>query len=318
MKFKMNRKVFNIIGIVVIMFCTSVATVFAERIIASSVVTYNNSTSGLKSTNVQGALDELYTKCSSGGDTLADTIKNLAASDTVIADDGTADHNMRYTGKNPNNYVTFAGELWRIIGVFNNVDNGTGKKETRIKIIRAESLGNKQWHTSNVNVWKTASLNAELQATSYASNSMVENAVWYLRDNGSSHTASASYVNEREGSLASGNDATWTGKVGLMYPSDYGFASSACKDGSKTLSSYNDATCTGSNWLYLGSLEWLLPPFYNDTTSARFVYSLGHTAAYAASNSYAVRPAVYLKSSVTCKNCSDSSAGTQSKPFQLG
>ena len=47
----------------------------------------------------------------------------------------------RYIGADPNNYVTFNGEEagWRIIGVFT-VDDGTGKKETRIKLIRNETL----------------------------------------------------------------------------------------------------------------------------------------------------------------------------------
>ena len=46
----------------------------------------------------------------------------------------------RYIGANPNNYVKFNDELWRIIGVFD-VDDGTGKIEKRFKIIRNESLG---------------------------------------------------------------------------------------------------------------------------------------------------------------------------------
>ena len=51
--------------------------------------------------------------------------------------DGTVDNNLRYVGSDPNNYVSFNNELWRIIGVFNNIDNGTGTKETRLKIIRS-------------------------------------------------------------------------------------------------------------------------------------------------------------------------------------
>ena len=47
----------------------------------------------------------------------------------------------RYIGANPNNYVKFNDELWRIIGVFG-VDDGTGKIEKRMKIIRNESIGN--------------------------------------------------------------------------------------------------------------------------------------------------------------------------------
>ena len=41
----------------------------------------------------------------------------------------------RYRGTNPDNYIIFNDELYRIIGVFS-VDNGTGNIENRIKIIK--------------------------------------------------------------------------------------------------------------------------------------------------------------------------------------
>ena len=52
--------------------------------------------------------------------------------------DNTSDENMRYYGSNPNNYVSFNNELWRIIGVFK--DN--------VKLIRNEKLGYLSWDTS--------------------------------------------------------------------------------------------------------------------------------------------------------------------------
>ena len=50
----------------------------------------------------------------------------------------------RYRGASPKNYVTFNNEVWRIIGVFP-TDDGTGKIENRVKIIRNESIGDKPW-----------------------------------------------------------------------------------------------------------------------------------------------------------------------------
>lgn len=44
--------------------------------------------------------------------------------------DNTSDQNIRYYGSNPNNYVSFNNELWRIIGVFGN----------NVKLVRSESL----------------------------------------------------------------------------------------------------------------------------------------------------------------------------------
>ncbi len=62
-----------------------------------------------------------------------------------LVDDETEDNNIRYIGATPDNYVLFNDELWRIIGVMNNIDDGTGKKESRIKLIRNESLGDFFW-----------------------------------------------------------------------------------------------------------------------------------------------------------------------------
>ena len=70
----------------------------------------------------------------------------------------------RYIGANPNNYVKFNDELWRIIGVFD-VDDGTGKIEKRMKIIRNESIGDYSWDNSTtksslgINNWSVARLN---------------------------------------------------------------------------------------------------------------------------------------------------------------
>ena len=55
---------------------------------------------------------------------------------------------------------------------------------------------------------------------------------------------------------------TWTGKIAVAYPSDYGYAAdlSLCK---KKLDSYHDATCTANNWMksiLASNYGWLLTP----------------------------------------------------------
>ena len=45
----------------------------------------------------------------------------------------------RYRGASPKNYVNFNNETWRIIGIFP-TDDGTGKIENRIKIVRNENI----------------------------------------------------------------------------------------------------------------------------------------------------------------------------------
>ena len=56
--------------------------------------------------------------------------------------DNTPDQNIRYYGSNPNNYVSFNNELWRIIGVFGN----------NVKLVRSEKLGNLSWDSSESSI----------------------------------------------------------------------------------------------------------------------------------------------------------------------
>lgn len=73
-------------------------------------------------------------------------LKKLAETDTEnMALDDTADHNLRYVGKDPNNYVNFNGEKWRIIGVMNGVKDADGNEEPKVKLVRAEYLGAYSW-----------------------------------------------------------------------------------------------------------------------------------------------------------------------------
>lgn len=66
-------------------------------------------------------------KNSVSDDYLVNVIKKLAASDTTnLATDDTSDKNIRYIGKNPSNYVYFNDELWRIVGVMNNITGNDG------------------------------------------------------------------------------------------------------------------------------------------------------------------------------------------------
>ena len=55
----------------------------------------------------------------------------------------------RYIGSNPNNYVIFNNEVWRIIGVFP-VVNAKGETENRIKIVRDEYIGRYSWDNKNM------------------------------------------------------------------------------------------------------------------------------------------------------------------------
>ena len=63
--------------------------------------------------------------------------------------DNTVDTNIRYYGSDPNNYVSFNNELWRIIGVFGN----------NVKLVRSESLGSLSWDSSDSSINKGNGIN---------------------------------------------------------------------------------------------------------------------------------------------------------------
>ena len=90
----------------------------------------------------------------------------------TLAYDGTVDNNLRYVGSNPCNYVSFNDETWRIIGVMNNIDDGSGKKETRLKIIRNESLGNYSWDVSLKTINGGRGINQWGPSTDYTTNTV--------------------------------------------------------------------------------------------------------------------------------------------------
>ncbi len=266
----------------------------------------------------------------------------------------------RYIGADPNNYVTFNNETWRIIGVFT-VDDGTGKKEERLKLIRDQSIGDYSWDnkpsgtgssTSSYgsNEWTDARINYLLNpghesesiggslywnsgsGTCYSGSNngtttcdftstglkdeaknMIGDTVWYL--GGASNYTSASngltshfYSYERGTTVYSGRSTSWTGKVGLMYPSDYGYATSGgtTTDRNSCLnkelynwdsSSYSD--CKNNDWIFNSAYQWTITP---DASRSNGVFSLnspGHAYNYTAiRTNNGVRPVVFLKSSI--------------------
>ncbi len=223
--------------------------------------------------------------------------------------DGTTDNNLRYVGADPCNYVTFNGETWRIIGVFNNV--GT---EPLVKIVNATSAYSTsvKYNNNNKNgtkVWGKNTLYTSMSSNSAATNSMTQSVQWNVGGPNNSTTASAFYTAE----IATKSDSL---PIGLINVSDYGFATdnpSACD--SVSIGSWNAANCsTNHDWLY----------FSNDgntftittSQSSNYVYRIttGRIAYTTTVNtSSAARAVVYLKANVLC----NSGDGSSTNPYTL-
>ena len=284
----------------------------------------------------------------------------------------------RYRGASPKNYVIFNGETWRIIGVFP-TDDGTGKIENRIKLIKDQSIGEYKWddgtiaynYTKNDNLmllqdknklkvkylekknknnfidlaiteptksalnnWaRPASLNTYLNKTylnalSTASQNMIGDTKYYLGGGGNNSNFNSSvdfYSYERKIKNTKSNEFyydknpnSWVGKLGLMYVSDYGYASDNCE--TKALNDYNNSNdlriCNNTNWLFnLKKLEATVTQYSNTSTSIHYIADNGIVVStYQASLAQTVvRPTLYLKSEVRIID----GDGTSTNPYIL-
>ena len=257
---------------------------------------------------------------------LADYLISLAGT-TQGTGEVVNENGYRYEGKNPNNYIWFNNEYWRIIGVFDSTSHGQNEKNL-VKIIRAETLDNLVFDKENTNDWTTSTLNLLLNGAYYnakdGTNSgycygtsncdytkkgiqssyrgMIANVTWYLGGCSSiGATAASFYGYERGTTVYSGRPTSTTGYIGLMYPSDYGYSvlSSSCARTTKLAPSYNSATCTGASWLYGKGTVWTLTP-YSSRSDRVFYLNHGNGYLYHASVSdgYGSRPVLYLDASV--------------------
>ncbi len=271
----------------------------------------------------------------------------------------TALTDYRYIGADPNNYVKFNDELWRIIGVFD-TDDGTGKVEKRLKIIRNESIGSYSWDNKNTstgaesdygkNEWSDARLNYLLnpghdsetvggslywnrgtgncyygqnnattacdftnKGLTEEAKAMIGDAKWYLGgtasyNSSSNGLASHWYKYERGTTVYSGRSTNWTGKVGLMYLSDYGYATSggSTTDRASCLAkeifnwdSSSVSDCKNNDWMYNSSYnQWTMTPHSGYTRYVFSVITAGYVSNYDANYSHGVRPVVHLKSTI--------------------
>ena len=267
--------------------------------------------------------------------------------------DNTPDQNIRYYGSNPNNYVSFNNELWRIIGVFGN----------NVKLIRKDSLGKLSWDSSDpsvnegwgVNEWSQSDLKNYLNTMYYdgtsvtcyggtknstttcptgtideTSKSLIDYHTWNtgaIEYNTRTDTL-AFYSAERgtKGKICSSgtycNDTVtrtteWTGYIGLPYVTDWAYASSesVCETNMQKQDSSKAYICKNNNWMKRSTGAWYLSPRAHGSNAhvAWYVCGDGGACVSFASDSSAVVPSIYLKSNVLI----ESGKGTSDNPYIL-
>ena len=293
--------------------------------------------------------------------TATEYLTKLDKTKNGLEEDTTPDKNLRYVGANPKNYLKFNDdEIWRIVGVFNNIttideEQGIEKKESLVKIVRNDSLGDYSWDTSKssinsgygINEWSQADLMTELNTDYINPSPTSTTTLWYngrnnakngtynynnnirsssidkiakVRWNTSGTTPSASalvsYNQERSTTLISTpsdnvpRKNTWDGKIALIYPSDYGYASTdtTCRSG---LGSTN---CKNENWLFNSKYQWTLSPYSRGKMIVFNVFPDGDVNSnYYTYYTFGVHPALFLKSDIIITG----GFGDESDPYEI-
>ena len=276
----------------------------------------------------------------------------------TLAYDGTSDNNLRYVGANPCNYVTFNGETagWRIIGILNTPQGQRIKliRANSIGDLIRDSTSNGRYN----NDWTTSALQTLLNSGAYyyrttgqyyntspgstttitldfTSNGLTDTAknqidtiTWKLGGIGSQDFKSSSnglashwYTYERGTKVYTGRPTEWQGKVGLMYQSDYGYATSggtsmnraSCL--AKELYNWDSANdCKNNDWIYNSSIyQWTLSSSSSTSKAVYEVNNDGRVTNTSANMVLGVRPSVHLIPSMIIS----SGEGTPENPYVL-
>ena len=259
-------------------------------------------------------------------DTISDVVKANAVNE----------NGYRYEGSDPNNYIQMqksdgTTEMWRIIGLF--PDGKSGENVIRVRKVGYESAA---YDSNSTNHWPNTTLYGTLSSTYTLVN--YKNTVNYKMYLGggdfiNSHTSADLYDMERmlnsKGTAGKtskdsySSTTTFTGSVGLMYPSDYGYAvlASDCARTESPSGYDSTAACHDNNWLYQGSsnFQWLISPnsYYSDR--AYSVHSRGYVfendpdlGGASTANQELVSPVMALRSDVVVTG-----SGTQTDPYVM-
>ena len=234
---------------------------------------------------------------------------------------GAGDNSYRFAGANPNNYVCFGStesscpedNLYRIIGVFEENNHGV-KEQKLVKIIKSKSNETSSWNDTASNNWASATLNTKLNTTFLTSNlagyeNKIETVIYKVSGYSNADVTSKTFYDTE----ITNATKTVTSKIGLMYASDYGFATTN-NYWTINLSAYS-SEAKNEDWLYLETIEWTLSPNPVSLPEGAITVNGGAISVnyYSVQYYYNYRPAFYLVSDIQYV----SGSGTSTDPYRV-
>ena len=207
-----------------------------------------------------------------------------------------------FKGANPNNYITFNNETWRILSV---------ESDGSLKIVRDELLPRRSWDSSSfVNDWDGPAdiktyLNGEYLDSIMANKDKIKSNTWSVGAAGIGDNLSMDIVVEN-------NKRSQEASVGLITVSEYIRANSNIEEcGNSSLNNSNSITCPATNWLYNNSdAYWTISP---ELSAPRYVFIVrndGTCIRDFVHFYYSVLPSLYLTSDLKLQG-----EGTEQDPY---
>ena len=257
--------------------------------------------------------------------------------------------------------------LYRIIGKFTEMvdTNNDGIADTNkevIKVIKNTSIGDYPWDDGSLlsvnyssriklvnnafdnaiaapsycdningrNNWATSSLKQYLNNNFVPPVNSILTTRWYTKGyNYANYTVSQFSNYERNGQKSVASYADYVdAKVGLIYPSDYGYAASSSSCPRTTnISDYYNSGCNNQDWLKYSEYQWTITPSTQteSTLGENYVYAfvistdgfviVGEDNCYRVNMYRAIRPSFYLDTTNTYVYFGN---GSSSSPYILG
>ena len=209
-----------------------------------------------------------------------------------------------YKGANPNNYITFNNETWRILSV---------EADGRIKIVKDELLPVRAFDSTSSNDWDRPSdiktyLNGEYLESITVNIDKIVPSTWSIGKVTWKNNDLAGQIADENGTQSQ------EASVGLITASEY-LRANPNKElcGSNMLNNDNGDICKTTNWLFKVNTYWTISPDSSTSSDVFVVFSLGNLSRYYAKiTTIAALPAITLSSDINL-----SGSGTAGDPYTI-